>query len=279
MTPFGLAFEYLENPEDQSIFVMSDGWSATESIVDIVFIIEIFICFNTSYYNPDHDESKKVEQYVTSRRQIAINYLKGWFWIDALAVLPRFLKDFEKDAEDSGSGSGLIQALAFMKIARIGRLVKLLRLFKLFKALEAKDKLKKVVHNKTKMSVAKERLLIFSVFAIIFVHTISCLWIMLGVKDDPLNMNWIDGFGFDHDQMWNMYFIGVYWTITTITTVGYGDISATNTAERIVACFIMVIGVIAFSFSTGALSSLISDEDSRLVVYRQKLDVIKALRK
>ena len=54
-----------------------------------------------------------------------------------------------------------------------------------------------------------------------------------------------------------MYTIGLYWTITTITTVGYGDISATNMAERIVACIIMVIGVIAFSFSTGSLSSII----------------------
>ena len=60
-----------------------------------------------------------------------------------------------------------------------------------------------------------------------------------------------------------MYTVGIYWTITTITTVGYGDISATNTTERIVASIIMVIGVIAFSFSTGALSSIIANADSR----------------
>ena len=78
--------------------------------------------------------------------------------------------------------------------------------------------------------------------------------------------------------MGTMYTIGLYWTVTTITTVGYGDISATNTTERIVACIIMVIGVIAFSFSTGALSSIISNADSRLAAYRQKLDVLKQLR-
>lgn len=54
-----------------------------------------------------------------------------------------------------------------------------------------------------------------------------------------------------------MYTIGLYWTITTITTVGYGDISATNTHERIVASIIMIIGVIAFSFAIGSLSSII----------------------
>ena len=75
-----------------------------------------------------------------------------------------------------------------------------------------------------------------------------------------------------------MYTIGIYWVITTITTVGYGDISATNTLERIVACIIMVIGVIAFSFSTGSLSSIISSANSSQAAYRAKLEVLKQLR-
>ena len=75
-----------------------------------------------------------------------------------------------------------------------------------------------------------------------------------------------------------MYTTGIYWTITTITTVGYGDISATNTTERIVACIIMIIGVIAFSFSTGSLSSIIQNVDSRQAAYREQLDVLKELR-
>ena len=110
-----------------------------------------------------------------------------------------------------------------------------------------------------RLSVAKERLFIFSIFSILFVHTISCLWIFLGTSDRKYGDidNWIDVYEFDPDDHGKMYTIGLYWTITTITTVGYGDISATNTTERIVACIIMVIGVIAFSFSTGSLSSII----------------------
>ena len=110
-----------------------------------------------------------------------------------------------------------------------------------------------------RLSVAKERLVIFSIFAILFVHTISCLWIFLGAfYIDSLSMNnWITAFAFNYDDMGQMYIIGIYWTITTITTVGYGDIYATNTPERIVATIIMIIGVIAFSFSTGSLSSII----------------------
>lgn len=128
-----------------------------------------------------------------------------------------------------------------------------------------------------RLNVAKERLLIFCIFSILFVHTISCVWIYLG-KLNEVDESWIKQFDFTDVGNFKMYTIGLYWTITTITTVGYGDISATNTAERIVACVIMIIGVIAFSFSTGSLSSIIQNVDSRQVAYRQRLDVLKELR-
>lgn len=146
-----------------------------ESIVDIIFMLEVIVSFNTSYYE------MTTNKYVISRRLIATKYLKGWFWVDFLAILPRFMQDFEA----SHDSNEFVKALAFFKIARIGRLIKLLRLLKIFKTLKQKDKMKSLIENKTRMSVAKERLLIFSVFAILFVHTIACLWIMLGVHEDP----------------------------------------------------------------------------------------------
>ena len=38
------------------------------------------------------------EQYLnleTNRCKIAKKYLKGWFWVDFLAILPRFFRPFE----------------------------------------------------------------------------------------------------------------------------------------------------------------------------------------
>ena len=58
-----------------------------------------------------------------------------------------------------------------------------------------------------------------------------------------------------------MYVASFYYTITTITTVGYGDHSGFNTLERIMQVITMIIGVFAFSYATGALSSLIFDSD------------------
>lgn len=48
-----------------------------------------------------------------------------------------------------------------------------------------------------------------------------------------------------------------YFTITTITTVGYGDMSAGTFTEQIVCVLIMFVGVIAFSFASGTLTNAI----------------------
>lgn len=50
--------------------------------------------------------------------------------------------------------------------------------------------------------------------------------------------------------------------MTTIVTVGYGDITAESTGERLIAILLMIIGVISFSFATGALSSIIANYDA-----------------
>ena len=54
-----------------------------------------------------------------------------------------------------------------------------------------------------------------------------------------------------------IYITSFYYTISTITTVGYGDISGKNTLERGMCIIIMLIGVMAFSFATGSLSSIL----------------------
>ena len=59
-----------------------------------------------------------------------------------------------------------------------------------------------------------------------------------------------------------MYVASFYFTVTTIVTVGFGDITAYNVGEQLICILLMLIGVISFSFATGALSSIISNYDS-----------------
>ena len=48
-------------------------------IFDVGFGIDIALNFMTAYYDVSHE-------LVTSFREIALNYLQVWFWIDIVAV-------------------------------------------------------------------------------------------------------------------------------------------------------------------------------------------------
>ena len=62
--------------------------------------------------------------------------------------------------------------------------------------------------------------------------------------------------------------------MTTITTVGFGDISGGTTPERLICLVLMVIGVISFSFATGTLSSILSNLDSSNAKLKGKLGLL-----
>ena len=130
------------------------------------------------------------------------------------------------------------------------------------------------------ISVAFERLLLFFAICLIFVHTLACAWVWLAYENemDTNEPNWIMMHGFSAYDNYDLYVTAVYFTVTTITTVGYGDIYAVETYERLLGILTMVIGVIAFSFSTGSLSSIISNVDSKQAAFRQKLETLKRLK-
>ena len=75
-----------------------------------------------------------------------------------------------------------------------------------------------------------------------------------------------------------MYITSFYFTVTTIVTVGYGDITAQNTGERIICILLMIVGVIAFSFATGSLSSIISNYDSSQAKLKEKIATLNDIR-
>ena len=67
--------------------------------------------------------------------------------------------------------------------------------------------------------------------------------------------------------------------ITTGTTVGYGDITPVNRIERIFCMVNMVIGVLAFTFASGSLSSIIANADSTEADLNERLLLVHRLRR
>lgn len=69
-----------------------------------------------------------------------------------------------------------------------------------------------------------------------------------------------------------------YFIVTTIVTVGYGDITAINSTEKLICCILMITGVIAFSYATGALSSIITNVDSSEAKLKEKINILNAIK-
>ncbi|RCU34648.1 hypothetical protein DVA81_19160, partial [Acinetobacter baumannii] len=67
------------------------------------------------------------------------------------------------------------------------------------------------------------------------VHAAGCFYYWLAVNYKMKKVTWIGAQieNFGDRSMWLGYTYSMYWSITTLTTVGYGDLHAENTREKI----------------------------------------------
>ena len=59
---------------------------------------------------------------------------------------------------------------------------------------------------------------------------------------------------FDHDEFPNVW-LGMWWALQTVTTVGYGDIVPTNLSGRLIAAVTMLEGIAFITIVTAAITS------------------------
>ncbi len=59
----------------------------------------------------------------------------------------------------------------------------------------------------------------------------------------------------DHDEYPNIW-VGMWWALQTVTTVGYGDVSPTNPSGRIIGAFVMLYGVAFVTIFVAAITSI-----------------------
>lgn len=72
ITPLNIAFNDIKHEE---------GGNLGDYIIDFLFLIDIIVIFNSAYYNDD-------SEIIDDRKEIANSYLRGWFTIDLLAIIP-----------------------------------------------------------------------------------------------------------------------------------------------------------------------------------------------
>ena len=106
----------------------------------------------------------------------------------------------------------------------------------------------------------------------------SSFRIFIARFDDTSKENWIYSKDYVDLEDYKLYVTSFYFSVTTIVTVGYGDITAISAGEKIVCVFLMIIGVVAFSFATGALSSIITNYDSTEARLKEKFATLNEIK-
>ena len=150
-----------------------------------------------------------------------INYILSFYGIiDLLAVLPMYLS-------------------IFFPGASVLSVVRALRFFRLFKILHIPQISHQSAQLKDAIEASKEKILVFIYFVLISTVIIGTIMYLVEGKES----------GFTSIPM------GIYWTIVTLTTVGYGDISPQSPLGQFIAAFVMILGYGIIAVPTGIVTA------------------------
>ena len=246
-------------------FSDSNKSSWFEILIDIFLAIDIVLTFFSAYTDEE-------ENLVKNHKKIIKKYLKSWFIIDIISVFP--INNLFKN----GKYSGLTKISKLPKLYRLIKLTKLLRMTKM----SSKGNLNRVTKffmEKLKINANVERLFFFVLTFLLMNHLCACFWYFMAKIEDFSPDSWVVRLGYMDNSNLELYIISFYWTLTTVTTVGYGDITAGTTIERIYNLFIMSFGVLLYSFAIGSLSSIVSTLDQKSEEMNQKLQILSSIKK
>jgi len=178
-------------------------------------------------------------------------YLRGKFIVDVIAVIP-FGFIFFNILEPNSHLFTLVHLLSLIKMVRIINLTKTIHW----------------LHKLQMLSPSVLRLVYFLISLLLLSHWVTCGWILIGGVDFNLRntLKYIQAF---------------YWCITTLTTVGFGDMTPDhkNILQLIYTMTIMLLGVGVYGYVIGNVSTLLANIDISKAKHQEKMEELNAFMK
>lgn len=232
-------------------------WDAFDFLLDVFFFVDLILTFFTPVPSPQG----KLQFGLLA---IAKTYLKFWFWMDFFSVIPLDM------ILSSGNFSIFLK---FSKLPRLYKIAKITKVFRSVKSMRGQNSFWSKLYDLLRLNPGLDRLALnlFSIF--LFCHIFACIWHFFAELSSGTS-SWIWRLELQDRSGLERYLASLYWIIQTVITVGYGDVGAESTAERLIAIFAMFAGVIFFSLTIGSISSLISDSDAKNTAYEAKLSLL-----
>ena len=226
-----------------------------DQLVNLAFLIDLLLGFRTGYID------LSLRTLVLEPKLIARHYVRGWFAMDLLTTIPFDLAIHACADRCSAESAGLPTHWA-MRVLSFVRLGRLLRLTRIRTRLMIRSGMLQVA------SIAVR----FSAWGFFMVHLAACLWFTIGanvgtwiVAEDPQN-KW---------SLFDAYIAALYWSLQTVSTIGFGDVGPGNTAERIFAMLVMLLGSITYAYGITSVITLLmglTEHQRRLMSQHDQLN-------
>uniref|UniRef100_A0A8C2JBB2 Voltage-gated inwardly rectifying potassium channel KCNH2 n=2 Tax=Cyprininae TaxID=2743694 RepID=A0A8C2JBB2_CYPCA len=246
LTPYSAAF-LLNGDQDisgQNCTYSCSPLNVVDFIVDIMFIIDIIINFRTTYVNAN-------DEVVSHPLRIAVHYFKGWFLIDMVAAIPFDLLIDRTGEEMSAEPTQQTTLIGLLKTARLLRLVRVARKL-----------------DRYSEYGAAVLFLLMCTFALI-AHWLACIWFAIGNVEQNRSIGWLHALGVDLGKPHNSsirgsgpsikdkYVTALYFTFSSLTSVGFGNVSPNTNSEKIFSICVMLIGSLMYASIFGNVSAII----------------------
>ncbi|PWA93437.1 potassium transport 2/3 [Artemisia annua] len=221
-----------------------------DSIVDLFFGVDIILTFFVAYVDP------VTHLLVRDPRSIATRYLSTWFVMDVASTFPFELLSYLFTGKHSmGLPYTVLGLLRFWRLRRVKQF---------FTRLE-----KDIRFNYFWIRCA--RLLCVTLF---LVHCAGCIYYLLAVLYPRDGRTWIGTMNpnFRDADLYILYISAIYWSITTMTTVGYGDLHAENAAEMVFIIFYMLFNLGLTAYIIGNMTNLVVEGTRRTMEFRNSIE-------
>lgn len=107
------------------------------------------------------------------------------------------------------------------------------------------------------------RLVFFLYWMSLTTHWLACGWMALRSPAGEADA-------------WTRYLDALYWCVTTLSTVGYGDITPENSVQKIFTMGVMILGVGIYGFIIGNIATIFVNIDPARVHYLQRMERLAA---